>query len=462
MFGFLKKKLSESVEKLSEKIKKKEAEAPAEKPVEKIEKVEKPAEKLEIPKPLVKKPEKKPPKPKPPKIKKKVKPEKEVEPEKEIPKEEEKIEIPKEEAPEIIEKEREEPEEEIEVPKEPEVPRKEKVKEEPKREEPVEEVKEKRGFLARLRRRPKEVKEEVEPEVVKEVEKVSIKERLAGRVLERKVSEGDIDSLFEDMELGLMEANVALETMDFLKTRMKEYLVDKQLKRGEIEKEVRNTLEKILVEIFDQGKIGLEKLAKKKKPVCIVFLGFNGSGKTTSIAKLGKYLTNKKFNVVLAAGDTFRAASIEQLELHGNKLGLKVIKHKYGSDSAAVVYDAKEHAKAKGIDFVLADTAGRSHANKDLIDELKKVVRVNNPDLKILVMDSLSGNDLVLQARKFDEAVGIDAMIFTKVDVNEKGGGMLSACHAAKKPILYIGIGQAYEDIEIFDAKKFVEDLMGG
>ncbi|NIP40899.1 MAG: signal recognition particle-docking protein FtsY [Candidatus Aenigmarchaeota archaeon] len=421
MFGFLKKKLSESVEKLSDKIKKKEEEKPVEKP-----KPKKPVEKLEVTKPPVKK-SKRPEKPKPPKVKKK------VEKPPEEPKPEERVE-------EVIEEKQEVIEEEISKPEE---------KEEPKEE--------KRGFIATLRRKPEIPKEEKEPE-----EKPTIRERVVGKVLERKVSEKDIDSLFEEMELGLIEANVAIETIDFLKERMKEHLAGKQLKRGEIEKEIRKTLENILVEIFDQGKVELEKLVKSKRPVSIVFLGFNGSGKTTSIAKLGRYLTGKKFKVVLAAGDTFRAASIEQLEVHGNRLGLKVIKHKYGADSAAVVYDAVEHAKSKGVDFVLADTAGRSHANRDLMDELKKVVRVNTPDLKILVMDSLTGNDLVEQAKKFDEAVGVDAMIFTKVDVNEKGGGMLSACHAVKKPILYIGLGQEYGDIEIFDARKFVKDLMGG
>jgi fused signal recognition particle receptor len=396
MFGFLKKKLSESVEKLSENVRKTEAEE-VKKPVE-IPKPESPVEKIEP-----KKEAKGPKVTKPPKIRKMVKPGRKAEAE---------------------EKPEELPREEVEG--------------------------EKKGFLARLRRKPEEV------------EKPTLKERVVGRVLERKISGKDIDSLFEEMELGLMEANVALETVDFLKSRMKEYLVDKQLKRGEIEKEIKRTLERILIEIFDQGRIELEKLARKKKPVCIVFLGFNGSGKTTSIAKLGKYLTSRKFKVVLAAGDTFRAASIEQLEVHGDRIGVKVIKHKYGSDSAAVVYDAIEHAKAKGIDFVLADTAGRSHANRNLMDELGKIVNVNKPDLKILVMDSLTGNDLVEQAKKFDEAVGIDAMIFTKVDVNEKGGGMLSACHAVRKPILYIGLGQEYGDIEIFDAKKFVKDLMTG
>jgi len=306
-------------------------------------------------------------------------------------------------------------------------------------------------------------KEERKIEILekKEETREGLREKLVSKVIERKINEKDIDDLFEEMEIDFIEANMTIETIDFLKGEMKRLLVGKQLRRGEIEKEIRATLEKILLEIFDCGKIDLEKLAKENKPVCIVFLGFNGSGKTTSIAKLAKYLKDKNFQVVLAAGDTFRAASIEQLETHANRLGVKLIKHKYGADAAAVIYDAIEHAKAKGIDFVLADTAGRSHANRNLMDELKKIVRVNKPQLKILVMDSLAGNDLVEQAKRFEEAVGIDGFIFTKVDVNEKGGGMLSTCLAVKKPILYIGTGQSYEDLEVFDAKKFVKDLMG-
>lgn len=421
MFGFLKKKLSESVEKLSEKIKGKE-EAPPTPPLAE-EKIEKREEKIEERKPEEKKPEMK----------------------KAVEKVEKRVEKPKARPP---EKPRHEPKPEPRVEKgiaEPEMPKIEKI--EKPYERPVEKPAEK------IIEKPVEKPPEKKP---------GLMDRLTGRVLERKISDNDIDSLFEEMELGLMEANMTIETIEFIKTEMKRLLVGKQLKRGEIEKDIRASLEDILLEIFDQGKIDLERLVKAKKPVCVVFLGFNGSGKTTSIAKLGQYLKNRKFDVVLAAGDTWRSAAIEQLEVHGERLGLKVIKHKYGADSAAVIYDAVEHAKAKEIDFVLADTAGRSHANRNLMDELKKVVRVNKPDLKILVMDSLAGNDLVEQAKKFDEAVGVDAMIFTKVDVNEKGGGMVSACLAVKKPILYIGVGQAYDDIEIFDAKKFVKDLMEG
>jgi len=395
MFGFLKKKLSESVEKLSDKIRGKEevphiAEEIMEKPAIKKEELTagpvKHAEKKEIKK-VEKKPEAKPFHEKP--------------------------------GP------------------EPKTEKKSEQKIEPTKIEDAE----------RLAEKPVE-------------KKPGLMDRLTGRVLERKISENDIDSLFEEMELGLMEANMTIETIEFIKAEMKRLLAGKQLKRGEIEKDIRKTLENILLEIFDQGQVELEKLVKAKKPICVVFLGFNGSGKTTSIAKLAHYLKNRKFDVVLAAGDTWRSAAIEQLEVHGNKLGLRVIKHEYGADSAAVIYDAIEHAKAKGIDFVLADTAGRSHSNQNLMDELKKVVRVNKPDLKILVMDSLAGNDLVEQAKNFDKAVGVDAMIFTKVDVNEKGGGMVSACLAVRKPILYIGLGQEYKDIELFDAKKFVKDLM--
>jgi fused signal recognition particle receptor len=399
MFGFLKKKLSESVEKLSERIKGKE-EVP-----QTLERgMEKPEARFE---------EKKP---------------------------EEKKLVERVERPVKISEKEEKPKA-----KPPEKPR-----HEPKIERKVEEPE-----IHKVEKTEKPAEKPVE-------KKAGLMDRLTGKVLERKISENDIDSLFEEMELGLMEANMAIETIDFIKSEMKRLLVGKQLKRGEIEKDIRTTLEKILLEIFDQGRIDLEKLAKAKKPICIVFLGFNGSGKTTSIAKLGQYLKQRKFQVVLAAGDTWRSAAIEQLEVHGERLGIKVIKHEYGADSAAVVYDAIEHAKAKGIDFVLADTAGRSHANRNLMDELKKVVRVNKPDLKILVMDSLAGNDLVEQAKNFDEAVGVDCMIFTKVDVNEKGGGMLSACLAVKKPILYIGKGQEYKDIELFDANKFVKDLMEG
>jgi fused signal recognition particle receptor len=192
----------------------------------------------------------------------------------------------------------------------------------------------------------------------------------------------------------------------------------------------------------------------------MVFLGFNGSGKTTTIARIGYLLKKNGLSCVFAAADSWRAAAIEQLEEHGSKLGIEVIKHKYGADPAAVIFDAVKHARAKDMDVVLADTAGRSHSNVNLMDELKKIIRVNKPDLKILVLDALAGNDIYDQCKLFNDAVGVDALIITKADVYEKGGATLSASFTIKKPILYIGVGQEYENLERFDPDKMVEKLL--
>lgn len=290
--------------------------------------------------------------------------------------------------------------------------------------------------------------------------KPGLKERIVKRVSEKEFSRKELDGFFsEELELDLLQNNVALEVADFLKKRLKDDLAEKSLKRRQAKKAIKKSFEESLTRIVSQGEVDLKKIMKNK-PATFVFLGFNGSGKTTSIAKMARYLTDKKHKVVLAAGDTFRAASIEQLEVHGDKLGTKVVKHDYGADSAAVIFDARKYAKAKGVDVVLADTAGRSHANANLMNELKKVVKVNKPDLKILVVDSLTGNDAVDQAKAFDEAVGVDAVLMTKVDVNEKGGSILSVSWAIKKPILFIGVGQDYKDLERFDPKKFVKDLL--
>jgi fused signal recognition particle receptor len=198
---------------------------------------------------------------------------------------------------------------------------------------------------------------------------------------------------------------------------------------------------------------------KPEKPYVIVFFGINGSGKTTSIAKFAKLLMDQGKSVVLAAADTFRAASIEQLQHHGEKLGAKVIKHDYGSDPAAVAFDAVKHAKSQNTDVVLIDTAGRMHSNKNLVDEMKKIVRVSDPDLKIFVGESITGNDCVEQAKTFNEAVGIDGIILSKVDIDEKGGAAVSVGYVTKKPIVYIGVGQEYKDLKEFDSKVVVENL---
>lgn len=313
------------------------------------------------------------------------------------------------------------------------------------------------------KKKPVEREVEVEKEVKKVVKKGVVKrvfEKVTKKVFEKKISEKDLEGVLGNLEISLLEADVAFEVSEKIKDDLKKNLVGKEVKRGKVKEIVIKTFKDSLLEIVDVPKLGLKDIIKKNKPSLFVFLGFNGSGKTTSLAKLGDYLKSKGFSCVFAAGDSFRAASIEQLEEHGRRLNINVIKHKYGADSAAVIFDAKKHAESKGIDVVLADTAGRTHVDKNLMAELEKVVRVNKPDLNILIIDSLVGNDAVPQAKMFDKAVGVDAVMFTKIDVNEKGGCILSVAHTLKKPILFLGVGQEYSDIKTFKPEEFIENII--
>ena len=264
------------------------------------------------------------------------------------------------------------------------------------------------------------------------------------------------------MEPELLSANVAFEVVEFLKKDIKEQVVGREASRMKTEEWIRSAFESALVKALDHGHVDLDDLIKSKgnRPAVVLFLGFNGSGKTTTVAKVASYLNDKGYKPVLAAGDTFRAAAIDQLETHGKRIGVKVIKHQYGADSAAVIFDAVKHAESKGFDIVLADTAGRAHTNANLMDELKKVVRVNKPDLNVLVMDGLTGNDAVEQAKQFNSEIGVDAVVITKVDVDEKGGAILSVAYTIKKPILFLGVGQGYEDFKKFEPKEFVKGLL--
>ncbi|MCX6814970.1 MAG: signal recognition particle-docking protein FtsY [Candidatus Aenigmarchaeota archaeon] len=328
------------------------------------------------------------------------------------------------------------------------------------------EVREKKQFQ---RPKPAEKRDPVleipqEPREAESRKKPGLLGRVRERVTARALSDSDIEEFFSETENGMLEANVAMEVVDFLKQRLKENLAQKQAKRLGVKDLVKEAFEDSLYDVVNQGAVNIEDIIKKSRsegrPACMIFLGFNGSGKTTSIAKLAHYLKSRGFTPVIAAADTFRAASIEQLEVHGEKLGVKVIKHQYGADSAAVVFDAVKFAKTKGYDIVLADTAGRSHTDKNLMDELAKVVRVNKPDLRVLVVDSLTGNDAVEQAKTFDKAAGVDAIVLTKIDVNKKGGAILSVSYAIKKPILFLGTGQDYKSIEMFEPRKFVKELL--
>ncbi len=288
------------------------------------------------------------------------------------------------------------------------------------------------------------------------VEKTS-KTELKGKKLEKILS---------DFKFSLLENDVALSVAESICEELENMLRGVKVTRfGNQEAAVKNILREALIKTLQTGKkISILKIAAEKRkarePFAIIFLGINGSGKTTTIAKIARLMLNEGYSVVLACSDTHRAGSIEQLEEHAKRLGVRMIKHSYGSDPAAVAYDAVSHAKARGIDVVLIDTAGRMEMNKNLMMELAKIRRVIKPDLSVLVVDALTGNDAVLQAEEFDKAVGIDATILTKVDADAKGGSCFSVTSVTGKPIIYLGNGQRYEDIIEFEPERIVERMV--
>ncbi len=279
------------------------------------------------------------------------------------------------------------------------------------------------------------------------------------------INEDVLEEILWDLEVGLLESDVALPVIEAIKADVKEQLLSLAIggKPDEVvERVLRNAIKHVLqVNPMDFDTFIRDKIASGKKPVVIMFVGVNGTGKTTSIGRLAYRLKQQGISCCLAAGDTFRAGAIEQLALHGERLGVTVIQHKAGADPAAVAYDAIEHAKARRKDVVLLDTAGRMQNNSNLMDEMDKIRRVANPDLCIFVGDSLAGNDAVEQARKFDEIVDVGGVILTKVDVDAKGGAALSVAYTINKPLLFVGVGQNYPDLKPFDAEWLVSRLFG-
>ena len=298
----------------------------------------------------------------------------------------------------------------------------------------------------------------VEP---KKVEKKGLLAKVKQKVTTKKISDRQFDALFWDLEVELLENNVAFEVIEKIKQDLKKRLVDKPLKRGQVEKIILDSLKKSIEELLEWENVSLVNniKGKKDKPFVICFVGTNGSGKTTTIAKLTHHLKSNNITSVLVAGDTFRKAAIEQLETWGNKLDVKVIKHDYGADPASVAFDGIKYAKQKGLDVVLVDTSGRLHSNKNLMREMEKIIRVSKPDMKILVAESITGNDAVEQAKEFDKAIGIDGVILTKSDVDEKGGTILSMSYVSRKPILYLGMGQEPEDLKVPIPEEIMKNL---
>ncbi len=280
--------------------------------------------------------------------------------------------------------------------------------------------------------------------------------------LGKKLTEDKIDDFLWDLEIALIEADVAVDVIEKIKADLKAELIGKKVKlRADVGKLVEETLKRSIRDILTKDFDFDEFVKKAPRPTVIMFLGVNGTGKTTTIAKIAKYLMDRGYSVVLAASDTFRAGAIEQLDIHGNNLGIKVIKHQAGGDPAAVAYDAIEHAKAKGKDFVLIDTAGRMQTNRNLMEEMKKIKRVAKPHLTVFVGDALAGNDAIEQAKIFDQEVGVDAVVLNKIDADAKGGAAISIAYEIDRPIIFLGTGQGYDDLMKFDVDWFIDRIFG-
>ena len=309
-----------------------------------------------------------------------------------------------------------------------------------------------------------DLSEEVEEIVKEEPGTRSFFEKVTSRIQKVKISERDFEIYGEELKMLLLENNVAFEVADKVVVQLKDEIVGKEFLRKEIEAEIRDVLKGIISDILIEPFDIVERIKEKtqdqsKDPFVFLFVGTNGTGKTTTVAKIASFLTKKGFSCVLAAADTFRAASIEQLKYHGERIGVKVISQDYGADSASVGFDAIQYAKKNFIDCVLIDTAGRMHTSKNLLKEIEKIARVCKPDLKFFVGESITGNDAVEQVKSFDWAVQIDGIVLTKADIDEKGGTALSLGYVTKKPIIFLGTGQEYNKIEVFNKEKFLKEL---
>src|SRR5689334_19594967 len=283
---------------------------------------------------------------------------------------------------------------------------------------------------------------------------------------QKELKEKDINEVLFELEVALLESDVATEVIDSLKNDLKQKLIGATVEKDQIANIVKQNLREHISNMFDSaGKVDIISNIEKKKstgePYIISFMGINGTGKTTTVAKVAYLLRENKFSVVIAAADTYRAGAIEQISEHGKRLNIKVIAQNYGSDPAAVSRDAVLYAKSHKIDCILIDTAGRMQTSKNLMDQISKINKVVNPDLKLFVGDSLAGNDTVSQAREFHNYIKFDGAILTKSDADARGGAAISIVKVTSSPILYLGVGQEYKDLKSFDKDVFLETLFG-
>jgi len=317
----------------------------------------------------------------------------------------------------------------------------------------------------------KETKEEVE-EILEDAVKIPEKEieeekeekgnfftKLFKKITTSKLSQEDFDEIFQEFEITLLENNVALEAVDKIKENLSLSLVDQQVRKTEAAARILQALKDSILSVLIEPPNLIEQIKNHEGIFTIVFFGINGTGKTTSIAKIAHLLKEKNITCVLAAGDTFRAASIEQLKAHADKLEVPVISSSYNADPASVAFEAKKYAAAHKIKVILIDTAGRMYTKANLLKEMEKIMRVAQPNLKIFVGESITGNDAIDQAKTFNESIGIDGIILSKADIDEKAGTILSVSHITKKPIYFLGTGQDYPDLLPFTKKVVLKNL---
>ncbi|VVB58788.1 Signal recognition particle receptor FtsY [Candidatus Anstonella stagnisolia] len=279
---------------------------------------------------------------------------------------------------------------------------------------------------------------------------------------EVQIKENDLRELLEELQMALLEADVAYEVSSAVCDGLKSQLVGMKIKRGEVNKAATHAMQASLESVLssDSAFDFMEKVRNLPKPATILFVGPNGAGKTTTMAKLAQMLISNKMSVVFSASDTFRAAAIEQTEVHAKRLGVHVIKSTYGADPAAVAFDAVAYARSHKVDVVLVDSAGRQDTNANLLDELKKMNRVAKPALKIYIGESIGGNAVIDQIKAFNTAIGIDGVILTKLDCDAKGGTALSITYTTKIPIVFFGVGQKYGDLLAYSPHELAQQIL--
>jgi fused signal recognition particle receptor len=290
---------------------------------------------------------------------------------------------------------------------------------------------------------------------------------LVQKISQRELSDKDIDRVLDEFLLVLVQNDVAYDVAKKICDSLREKLEVTQVRRfADAAEPAKSVLRDVLLDLLkgSGGELFFKVLDENKgqeKPSIILFVGVNGTGKTSTVAKVGYLLQRKGYTVIIAAADTYRTGSIEQIEEHARRIGIRTIKHEYGGDAAAVAFDASNYADAHGTNAVLIDTAGRMQTNKNLLEEMKKIARVAKPSLTILVVDALTGNDAVEQGRSFSEAVKIDGVILTKLDADAKGGSAISMATIIGKPIFFATVGQNYEDLISFEPETMVEKIVG-